>query len=857
MTIKTTVLLTLVLVPVLCMGIVWDNFLTVDPSLPISSTNLQDIQDAISIAHGLPGNTQVTIVSGTFDNIAVTPWQSNKALRLLGTRISENNMTTIVQQGDDETLCYIEEIYSTSGNTVIIDNIKFVGAYTAIEVFEANSLQVFVENCVFSGQLNWTIDANLPISINNCKFDLPGQQGYALGAIRMMGIDYVTVPLKTSITNCTFTGYYSRRIIEIGRVSAGMTMSGLTIFDVEISNNFFNMTENGNVSYVEGTGAVQVAGSKYTLINRNVFHLDSVYGSSAAYQIKVYNPVHTSYPQRILRIMNNTLYYTGSENPFGGISVHKAHTDCKIMNNVIANMEGTGVHFWDTAPAACSYVVQYNSIYNCGNGIVGAGSEPNWSIGNQLTGIPLLHSVSAGSNKLKPYWETDARSILIDSGAPNLTLNDFKPTDPPDNTIQYDFDYTPLDVGAYPTYRWHNFDKWNLQLTPNNQGWNWKGFPVMDMVYEDGTTVEDVVKIAWNLIEKVSINSTLTAQINPQSSLWENIDYNMNRNAGYKVQVNATHDLSISGTRVVANSTIPLEKLSEDNWVGYWLQTPQNPITALGSFESDMIEIKAQYWTLVKINGMWVLPAGGRMPSLSYGDMVILKCSRDISNFKWNAGDPVPPKGIEFAKSFTWEEKADYAPLFLDLSDLEEDLPKEIGIMLGDTCKGAVIVDSSMVQLNAYIMDLEDEDIQNLTFTLEYGSKSSRAITSRYQIYGGWNKAASSLKTTDAVFVKLFAPDHDPELVFPLSLSQNSPNPFNKSTRIGFSLPGKGTARLSIYNLKGQKVKTHTISAVKAGKFEYLWDGKDERDIECASGIYLYKIEAEGKSMSKKMMLFK
>jgi flagellar hook assembly protein FlgD len=90
-----------------------------------------------------------------------------------------------------------------------------------------------------------------------------------------------------------------------------------------------------------------------------------------------------------------------------------------------------------------------------------------------------------------------------------------------------------------------------------------------------------------------------------------------------------------------------------------------------------------------------------------------------------------------------------------------------------------------------------------------------------------------------------------------MTLMQNYPNPFNPSTHISFSLPQTQHVRLSIYNMRGQLVKTLVNEKLKAGQNTLTWDGKDNRGNPVATGIYSYRIQSNGQSISRKMMLMK
>jgi hypothetical protein len=67
------------------------------------------------------------------------------------------------------------------------------------------------------------------------------------------------------------------------------------------------------------------------------------------------------------------------------------------------------------------------------------------------------------------------------------------------------------------------------------------------------------------------------------------------------------------------------------------------------------------------------------------------------------------------------------------------------------------------------------------------------------------------------------------------------PNPFNPETTISFNIPQQGRVSLSIYNIKGQLVKTLLDEETSAGTHSMVWNGKDERGKSVASGIYLFR----------------
>jgi predicted GH43/DUF377 family glycosyl hydrolase len=83
-------------------------------------------------------------------------------------------------------------------------------------------------------------------------------------------------------------------------------------------------------------------------------------------------------------------------------------------------------------------------------------------------------------------------------------------------------------------------------------------------------------------------------------------------------------------------------------------------------------------------------------------------------------------------------------------------------------------------------------------------------------------------------------------------LAQNLPNPFNPSTQIRFDLPAAGQVQLAVYNLRGELVRTLVSGELPAGTHAFTFDGSG-----LASGVYLYRLQAEGYTAVRKMLLAK
>jgi Secretion system C-terminal sorting domain/Right handed beta helix region len=84
-------------------------------------------------------------------------------------------------------------------------------------------------------------------------------------------------------------------------------------------------------------------------------------------------------------------------------------------------------------------------------------------------------------------------------------------------------------------------------------------------------------------------------------------------------------------------------------------------------------------------------------------------------------------------------------------------------------------------------------------------------------------------------------------------LSQNYPNPFNPATTLSFMVPSDGRARLTVYNTLGQTIATVVDGFVQTGSVHrVLFDASS-----LPSGVYLARLEFNGKQMTRKVALMK
>jgi hypothetical protein len=90
-----------------------------------------------------------------------------------------------------------------------------------------------------------------------------------------------------------------------------------------------------------------------------------------------------------------------------------------------------------------------------------------------------------------------------------------------------------------------------------------------------------------------------------------------------------------------------------------------------------------------------------------------------------------------------------------------------------------------------------------------------------------------------------------------IALAQNHPNPFNPSTKINFVLASPGAARLEIFDTAGRLVQTLVAGQLAAGSHEFAWMGDTAAGDQASSGLYYYRLTANGESATRKMLMLK
>ncbi len=83
-------------------------------------------------------------------------------------------------------------------------------------------------------------------------------------------------------------------------------------------------------------------------------------------------------------------------------------------------------------------------------------------------------------------------------------------------------------------------------------------------------------------------------------------------------------------------------------------------------------------------------------------------------------------------------------------------------------------------------------------------------------------------------------------------LFQNFPNPFNPNTLIKYSISNDCFVNLKVFDVLGNQITTLVSAEKSAGNYVVEFNSNN-----LSSGIYFYRLESEGKFITKQMLLIK
>lgn len=127
-------------------------------------------------------------------------------------------------------------------------------------------------------------------------------------------------------------------------------------------------------------------------------------------------------------------------------------------------------------------------------------------------------------------------------------------------------------------------------------------------------------------------------------------------------------------------------------------------------------------------------------------------------------------------------------------------------------------------------------------------------MSHNYYIYNPDDNFAIMTCQSGSVYESFAGSWEEPAATVPAkrALSQNYPNPFNPQTEVRFSMGTAGHVTLTVYNIRGQKVAVLANDVFSAGDHTVTWNADG-----LSSGVYLYRLETNDITETKKMIFLK
>lgn len=562
--------------------------------------------------------------------------------------------------------------------------------------------------------------------------------------------------------------------------------------------------------------------------------------------------------------MTNCLFYGNNV----AISLNGAPIEnCTITDNGVANEGRFGANTYRNS------ILWGNQTLNTGlaSHYYYCDTQSPVSGANNISVDPRFKDPANNVYSLK--WDVNGPSPCIDAGDPNSS------PDPDGTRRDMGYQYYPHEVETYTfdvtTERgifWKSFPVVDMVSAPQGTAWNELGYMFQDhMAFNPTPQLEEVY---WSY----AIGRDGYMWYSNFQQAWQNDDYKVTAPKGFKLYFDPSEqpdDLVISGFRADPN-TVPVEWYVGSggsyfsNWIGYFVPHTQDiafsfsgliPNGGGATYLDYIYSIKTQHWSTSRLEralgSRWIVDPAGF--TFSEGTMVMLELIDGApSQMFWqHIGEAASAYTRQFPTQFTYTEKLDYTPLYVELDPL--DLPDEIGVYAGDKCIGAVVVDNEIMDINLYYDSAKAND--EIQIALYYGAKGKpelqdfKVYDPAQSIFVPANLQLSELG--DYGYISLRGDSDSSVNPNPVILKQNYPNPFNPTTQISFYISRDLPVALDVFNVKGQKVKSLCAADLTAGQHSFVWNGDNQAGSPVSSGIYFYRLTTPEGVLSNKMILMK
>lgn len=428
----------------------------------------------------------------------------------------------------------------------------------------------------------------------------------------------------------------------------------------------------------------------------------------------------------------------------------------------------------------------------------------------------------------------------------NLVENDWTPF------LLHHLYYFPTQGQIEITYNADNCVPASFTL---KQGFNWISFPVLESSYglEPDYTLQDVNQYANNMQTKNGTQIPLLWWISDETHLWQS-EAVLSRTNGYILNLDSTYvnyNYQTFGQRTDYSTALTLYQNNE-NWVPYFIQYSQTPASAFGSNYTHLTAIYAQDWYAYKFKGKWYgYVQQGATGTLDYGKMYKVYVDATLTNFTWYAFEQSQSFVKEATEYFEYEEQPEYQAIVIE-SIPDDPIFDEIGVIKDGSCVGALKFSGYPINLQVYDNSSPDEFEYILYTASKNSGNQERKYTSAFVDVS--NTVVDNGRYKFSI-IGLEGGQESDSTVLPVLSAMIYPNPMRGNTSIEIYATAKSAVEISIYNIKGQLVKTINSSEVSKGKTSLVWNGKTDDGRLVAQGIYFCRIKSPNNLLTKKLIV--
>ncbi len=90
-----------------------------------------------------------------------------------------------------------------------------------------------------------------------------------------------------------------------------------------------------------------------------------------------------------------------------------------------------------------------------------------------------------------------------------------------------------------------------------------------------------------------------------------------------------------------------------------------------------------------------------------------------------------------------------------------------------------------------------------------------------------------------------------------LAILHNYPNPFSAGTEIEIQMPHDGAISIDVYDVAGRSVRSQRTGEQRAGRATLRFDGRNDAGHDLPSGVYFYRVTANGETAAHRMVILR